>query len=38
MDKQTYEQFDRIEMKLDVLLKKLAPELIKENMIKNEAP
>lgn len=30
MDRQTYEQLDRIEGKLDILIRKLAPEVIKE--------
>jgi len=30
MDKATYMQMDRIEMKLDILLRKLAPESIEE--------
>ena len=34
MDRQGYQQLDRIEVKLDLLLKKLAPELIEGNTIK----
>ena len=30
MDKATYQQLDRIELKIDVLLKKIAPEAIEE--------
>ena len=30
MDKATYQQLDRMEVKIDVLLKKLAPEAIEE--------
>lgn len=35
MDKQTYEQLDRIEMKIDLIIKKGYPELLdKDNKLK----
>lgn len=30
MDRQTYEQIDRMEAKIDLILKRVAPELFKE--------
>lgn len=36
MDKQTYEQIDRIEYKIDLLLKKLVPESIDKDQLKDK--
>lgn len=36
MDRSGYEQLDRIERKLDVIIKKSWPNMVKDNQIKEE--
>jgi len=37
MDRQTYEQIDRMEMKIDIMIKQLCPDVLdKDNKIKEK--